>query len=175
MLAVPPKFACKSWISQLYELIARWQRKRLSAPGDQNMHRLQLFSTPWKLCSVVNTNTCREKKENVNGAYDCVEIEGSLYVITHITGFRLGQKWNRTTMGDNTVTGVVTIAVLSQDIAMAYQGTLCSVSRRESRCMLWRSLINNKNTSEKSRIIVLILLTLLVCHLLAPRGGHGWK
>ena len=30
----------------------------------------------------------------------------------------------------------------------------------------------NKNTSEKSRIIVLILLTLLVCHLLAPRGGR---
>ena len=66
--SVPPKFACKSWISQLHELIARWQRKRLSPPGDQNMHRLQLFSTPWKLCSVVNTNTCRKKKENVNGA-----------------------------------------------------------------------------------------------------------
>ena len=52
------------------------------------------------------------------------------------------------------------------------QGTFCSVSRRESRCKLRRSLINNKNTSEKSRIIVLILLTLLVCHLLAPRGGR---
>ena len=39
------------------------------------------------------------------------------------------------------------------------QGTFCSVSRRESRCKLRRSLINNKNTSEKSRII----LTLLQC------------
>ena len=37
-----------------------------------------------------------------------------------------------------------------------HQGTFCSVSRRESRCKLRRSLINNKNTSEKSRIIVLI-------------------
>ena len=120
MLAVPPKFACKSWISQLYELIARWQRKRLSAPGDQNMHRLQLFSTPWKLCSVVNT--CREKKKT---AHDCVEIKGSLYVITHMTGFRLGHNWNRTTMGDNTVTGLVTIAVLSQGIAIAYANFYC--------------------------------------------------
>ena len=33
------------------------------------------------------------------------------------------------------------------------QGTFCSVSRRESRCKLRRSLINNKNTSDKSRII----------------------
>ena len=46
------------------------------------------------------------------------------------------------------------------------------VQCRESRCKLRRSLINNKNTSEKSRIIVLILLTLLVCHLLTPRGGR---
>ena len=97
----------------------------MSPPGDQNMHRLQLFSTPWKLCSVVNTNTCRGKKENVNGAaietaaHNCVEIEGSLYAITHITGFRLDHKWNRTTMDDNTVTGLVTIAVLIQGIAMA--------------------------------------------------------
>ena len=30
----------------------------------------------------------------------------------------------------------------------------------------------NKSTSEKSRIIVLIILTLLVCHLLAPRGSR---
>ena len=33
------------------------------------------------------------------------------------------------------------------------QGTFCSVSRRESRYKLRRSLINNKNTSDKSRII----------------------
>ena len=63
------------------------------------------------------------------------------------------------------------------------QGTFCSVSRSESRCKLRRSLINSKNTREKSRIIVLILLTLLVCHLLAPRGrrlvgnkrGHSYS
>ena len=35
--SAPPKFACIQ-ISQLHELIARWQRKRLSPPGDQNMH-----------------------------------------------------------------------------------------------------------------------------------------
>ena len=52
-------------------------------------------------------------------AHNCVEIEGSLYAITHITGFRLDHKWNRTTMDDNTVTSLVTIAVLIQGIAMA--------------------------------------------------------
>ena len=59
----------------------------------------------------------RKRKRGIEtAAHDCVEIEGSLYVITHITGFRLGHKWNknfdRTTMGDNTVTGLVTIPVL---------------------------------------------------------------
>ena len=36
----------------------------------------------------------------------------------HITRFRLDHRWNRTTMGDNTVTGLVTITVLIQVIAM---------------------------------------------------------
>ena len=55
----------------------------------------------------------RKRKRGIEtAAHNCVEIEGSLYVITHITGFRLGHKWNRTTMGDNTVTGLVTIPVL---------------------------------------------------------------
>ena len=70
----------------------------------------------------------RKRKWGIEtAAHDCVEIEGSLYVITHITGFRLGHKWNRTTMGDNTVTdtGLVTIAVLSQGIAMAYANVYC--------------------------------------------------
>ena len=40
-----PKFAWKSEISQLHELIARWQREHLSPPGDQSMHRLLIFST----------------------------------------------------------------------------------------------------------------------------------
>ena len=94
-------------------------------PGDQNMHRLQLFSTPWKLCSVVNTNEHMPGKERKRkrgmetAAHNCVEIEGSLYAITHITGFRLDHKWNRTTMDDNTVTSLVPIAVLIQGIAMA--------------------------------------------------------
>ena len=34
-------------------------------------------------------------------------------------------KWNRTTMGDNTVTGLVMIAVLIQGIAMAYSNFYC--------------------------------------------------
>ena len=98
--------------------------KRLSPPGDQNMHRLKLFSTPWKLCSVVNTEHMpgKERKHKwgiETAAHNCVEIEGSLYAITHITGFRLDHKWNRTTMDDNTVTSLVTIAVLIQGIAMA--------------------------------------------------------
>ena len=67
---------------------------------------------------------------------------------------------------------VVLVLLLLPILILWAQGTFCSVSRRESRCKLRRSLINNKNTSEKSRIIVLILLTLLVCHLLAPRGGR---
>ena len=40
------------------------QRRRMLRPGDQKMHRLQLFSTPWKLRRVAKTKTCREKKEN---------------------------------------------------------------------------------------------------------------
>ena len=68
----------------------------------------------------------RKRKRGIEtAARDCVEIDGSLYVITHITGFRLGHKWNRTTMGDNTVTCLVTIAVLSQGIAMAYANFYC--------------------------------------------------
>ena len=68
----------------------------------------------------------KERKRGIEtAARDCVEIEGSLCVITHITGFRLGHKWNRTTMGDNTVTGLVTIAVLSQGITMAYANFYC--------------------------------------------------
>ena len=63
----------------------------------------------------------RKRKRGIEtAAHNCVEIEGSLYVITHIKGFRLGHKWNRTTLGDNTVTSLVTIAVLIQCIAMAY-------------------------------------------------------
>ena len=62
----------------------------------------------------------RKRKRGIEtAAHNCVEIESSLYVITHITGFRLDHKWNRTTMGDNRVTGLVTIVVLIQGIAMA--------------------------------------------------------
>ena len=61
----------------------------------------------------------KHKRGIETAAHNCVEIEGSLYVITHITGFRLDHKWNRTTMGDNTVTRLVTIVVLIQGIAMA--------------------------------------------------------
>ena len=54
----------------------------------------------------------RKRKRGLEtAAHNCVEIEGSLYVITHITGFRLDHKCNRTTMGDNTATGLVTITV----------------------------------------------------------------
>ena len=57
----------------------------------------------------------RKRKRGIEtAAHNCVEIEGSLYAITHITGFRLDHKWNRTTMNDNTVTSLVTIAVLIQ-------------------------------------------------------------
>ena len=101
MLFVSPKFAWKSQISQLHELIARWQRKRMSPPGDQNMHHLQLFSTPWKLCRVVKTKTCREKKENIRRQWN-IEHRCSIYVITHDT---ISFRRNRTAMGDNTVTG----------------------------------------------------------------------
>ena len=62
----------------------------------------------------------RKRKRGIEtAAHNCVEIEGSLYAITHITGFCLDHKWNRTTMDDNTVTSLVTIAVLIQGIAMA--------------------------------------------------------
>ena len=55
----------------------------------------------------------RKRKWGIEtAAHNCVEIEGSLYVITHIKRFRLGHKWNRTTMGDNTVTSLVTIVLL---------------------------------------------------------------
>ena len=68
----------------------------------------------------------RKRKRGIDtAAHNCVEIEGSLYVITHITGFRLDHKWNRTTMGDNTVTCLVTITVLIQGIAMAYANLYC--------------------------------------------------
>ena len=93
------------------------------------MHRLQLFSTPWKLERCKHEHVPGKDRKRKRGietaAHNCVEIEGSLYVITHITGFRLGHKWNRTTMGDNTVTGLVTIAVLIQGIAMAYSNFYC--------------------------------------------------
>ena len=63
----------------------------------------------------------RKPKQGIEtAAHNFVEIESSLYVITHITGFRLGHKWNRTTMGDNTVTGLVTIAVLIQESRYCY-------------------------------------------------------
>ena len=62
----------------------------------------------------------RKRKRSIEtAAHNCVEIEGSLYAITHITAFRLDHKWNRTTMDDNTVTSLATIAVLIQGIAMA--------------------------------------------------------
>ena len=65
----------------------------------------------------------RKRKRGIEtAAHNCVEIEGSLYAITHITGFRLDHKWNRTTMDDNTVISLVPIAVLIQlqGIAMAW-------------------------------------------------------
>ena len=47
----------------------------------------------------------RKRKRGIEtAAHNCVEIEGSLCVITHMTGFRLDHKWNRTTMGDLRVT-----------------------------------------------------------------------
>ena len=61
-------------------------------------------------------------------AHNCVEIEGSLYVITLITGFRLDHKWNRTTMGDNTVTGLVTIVVLVPRYCYGLDANLYCVS-----------------------------------------------
>ena len=62
----------------------------------------------------------KERKRSIETvAHTCVEIEGSLYAITHITGFRLDHKWNRTTMDDNTDASLVTIAVLIQGIAKA--------------------------------------------------------
>ena len=68
----------------------------------------------------------RKRKWGIEtAAHKCVEIEGSLYVITRIKRFRLDHKWNRTTMGDNTVTSLVTIAVLIQCIAMAYAHFYC--------------------------------------------------
>ena len=68
----------------------------------------------------------RKRKWGIEtSAHNCVEIEGSLYVITHIKRFCLGHKWNRTTMGDNTVTSLVTIAVLIQCIAIAYANFYC--------------------------------------------------
>ena len=63
----------------------------------------------------------RKRKRGIEtAAHNCVEIEGSLYAITHITGFRLDHKWNRTTMDDNTVTCLVTMAVLIQGIARIF-------------------------------------------------------
>ena len=63
----------------------------------------------------------RKRKRGIEtAAHNCVEIEGSLYAITHITGFRLDHKWNRTTMDDNTVTSLVTIAVLIQESRYCY-------------------------------------------------------
>ena len=47
----------------------------------------------------------------------------------YTTGFRLDHRWNRTTMGDNAVTVLVTITVASayniQIIAMAYVNFYC--------------------------------------------------
>ena len=61
MLFVPPKFA---WKSQFPNCISWSLDGSENVCGDQNMHRLQLFSKPWKLRRVVKTKTCREKKEN---------------------------------------------------------------------------------------------------------------
>ena len=61
----------------------------------------------------------RKRKRGIEtAAHNCVKID-ALYVITHITGFRLDHSWNRTTMGDNAVT------VLIQIIAMAYVNFYC--------------------------------------------------
>ena len=62
----------------------------------------------------------KRKRGMETAAHNCVEIEGSLYAITHITGFRLDHKWNRTTMDDNTVTSLVPIAVLIQGTGYCY-------------------------------------------------------
>ena len=64
----------------VYELIARWQRRCLSPPSDQNMHHPQLFSTPWKLRSVANTYVYMPRKEKrkrriETAAHNCVEID----------------------------------------------------------------------------------------------------
>ena len=75
-------------------------------------------------CAALQTRTHAEKRKKTStGHRDCgTQLCGnrcSLYVITHITGFRLDHRWNRTTMGDNAVTGLVMITVLIQIIAMA--------------------------------------------------------
>ena len=113
MLFVSPKFAWKSHISQLHESIARWQRKRMSPPGDQNMHRLQLFSTPWKLRIVVKTKTCQEKKENGRRTSGTLSLWHTIIVWQLMLYLRnnpyntISFRWNRTAMGDNTATGLV--------------------------------------------------------------------
>ncbi len=68
----------------------------------------------------------RKRKWGIEtAAHDCVEIEGSLYVITQITGFLLDHRWNITAMCNNTVMGLVTITVLIQGISMAYSIFYC--------------------------------------------------
>ena len=71
----------------------------------------------------------RKERKRKPGHRDCgTQLCGnrcSLYVITNITGFRLDHRINRTTMGDKTVIGLVTITLLIQGISMAYANFYC--------------------------------------------------
>ena len=66
---------------------------------------------------------------------------------------------------------------VAEIVVIYIQGTFCSVSRRESRCNLRRSLINNKNTREKSRIICNIPCVSFIPvesgQLVANKRGHS--
>ena len=76
----------------------------------------------------------RKRKRGIEtAAHNCVEIEGSLYAITHITGFRLDHNWNRTTMDDNTVTSLVTIAVLIQGTVIPLYNAMVGVHDIKAR------------------------------------------
>ena len=67
----------------------------------------------------------RKRKWGIEtAAHNCMEIEGSLYVITHIKRFRLGHKW-AIIQSQAWLRKKLTIAVLIQCIAMAYANFYC--------------------------------------------------
>ena len=118
------------FLNCIHELIARWQRKCMSPPGDQNMHRLQLFSTPWKLRRVAKT--CREKKENgkrTSGTYRLRHTKIVWKLMLYLFNYpyiynTISFRWNRMAVGDSHEPGfVVTITVLiAMWILIAFPG-----------------------------------------------------